>query len=307
MTDIIEFLRKEGVSSDLLEGVSAFRAEYPAAGEKQEGRVPLTDILYYGKKVWEEALAALLAGKNLLLCGPKATGKNVLADDLASCFHRPAWNISFHISMDASWLIGADTFDGNRVVFRPGPVWLCAKEGGFGILDEVNMARNEALAVLHSALDHRRMIDVPGYEKIDVHPAARFIGTMNYGYAGTRDLNEALSSRFVILQMPTISETDLERLLAARFPGMKGKIRSQFVRLFLEINKKAESAEISERALDLRGLLDAIALTEKGIKAGDALEMCVVNKTFDKYEHSLIRDVIGARIPADLGRNEIFG
>ncbi len=294
MTDIIEFLKKEGVSSDLLEGVSAFRAAYPADGEKQEGRVPLTDILYYGKKVWEEALAALLAGKNLLLCGPKATGKNVLADDLASCFHRPAWNISFHISMDASWLIGADTFDGNRVVFRPGPVWLCAKEGGFGILDEVNMARNEALAVLHSALDHRRMIDVPGYEKIDVHPAARFIGTMNYGYAGTRDLNEALSSRFVILQMPTISETDLERLLAARFPGMKGKIRSQF-------------AEISERALDLRGLLDAIALTEKGIKAGDALEMCVVNKTFDKYERSLIRDVIGARIPADLGRNEIFG
>ena len=63
MTDIIEFLKKEGVSSDLLEGVSAFRAAYPADGEKNEGRVPLTDILYYGKKVWEEALAALLAGK----------------------------------------------------------------------------------------------------------------------------------------------------------------------------------------------------------------------------------------------------
>ena len=84
-------------------------------------------------------------------------------------------------------------------------------------------------------------------------------------------------------------------------------IRSQFVRLFIEIDKKAESAEISERALDLRGLLDAIALTEKGIKAGDALEMCVVNKTFDKYERAMIRDVISARIPADLGRNEIFG
>ena len=122
-----------------------------------------------------------------------------------------------------------------------------------------------------------------------------------------RDLNEALSSRFAILQMPSISEIDLERLLASRFPGMKGKIRSQFVRLFIEIDKKAESAEISERALDLRGLLDAIALTEKGIKAGDTLEMCVVNKTFDKYERAMIRDVISARIPADLGRNEIFG
>ena len=48
MTDILEFLKKEGVSSDLLDGVSEFRAAYPAAGEKQEGRVPFTDYTYYG-------------------------------------------------------------------------------------------------------------------------------------------------------------------------------------------------------------------------------------------------------------------
>ncbi len=309
MSDIIEFLKDEKVSSDLIEGVRQFRAEFPLADpqEKLKGRVPEADYLYYGREVWEKALAAVLAGKNLLLCGPKATGKNVLADDLAACFRRPAWNISFHISMDASWLIGADSYDGNKVVFRPGPVWLCAKEGGFGILDEVNMARNEALAVLHSTLDHRRMIDVPGYEKIDVHPAARFIGTMNYGYAGTRDLNEALSSRFAILQMPSISDTDLERLLASRFPKMREKIRTQFVRLFIEIDKKAQSAEISERALDLRGLLDALKLTEQGLGAGDALEMCLINKTFDSYERTLIRDVVDARIPHDLSSSEIFG
>ena len=43
MTDILEFLKKEGVSSNLLDGVSEFRGAYPAAGEKQEGRVPFTD------------------------------------------------------------------------------------------------------------------------------------------------------------------------------------------------------------------------------------------------------------------------
>ena len=308
MADILEFLKNENVDPALLEGVVKFRAEHPLteAQEKLQGRIPSPDYLYYGREVWECALAALLAGKNLLLCGPKATGKNVFADNLAACFRRPSWNISFHINMDASWLIGADSYDGSRVSFRPGPVWLCAKEGGFGILDEVNMARNEALAVLHSTLDHRRMIDVPGYDKIDVHPAARFIGTMNYGYAGTRDLNEALSSRFAILQMPSISDTDLERLLSARFPKMRDKIRAQFVRLFLEIDKKAQSAEISERALDLRGLLDAVALTERGICAGDALELCVINKTFDSYERTLVRDVIDARIPRGLTRDEIF-
>ena len=50
------------------------------------------------------------------------------------------------------------------------------KGGGFGILDEINMARNEALAVLHSVLDFRRVIDVPGYDRIEVADDTRFIG-----------------------------------------------------------------------------------------------------------------------------------
>ena len=38
-------------------------------------------ITYIGRKaVWEEALTAILSGENLLLVGPKATGKNVLAE-----------------------------------------------------------------------------------------------------------------------------------------------------------------------------------------------------------------------------------
>ena len=47
---------------------------------------------------------------------------------------------------------------------------------------------------------------VPGYDKIVVRPETRFIGTMNYGYAGTRELNEALTSRFAVLDMPLISD-----------------------------------------------------------------------------------------------------
>ena len=34
---------------------------------------------YYGREIWEAAAAALLCGRNLLLAGSKATGKNVLA------------------------------------------------------------------------------------------------------------------------------------------------------------------------------------------------------------------------------------
>ena len=122
----------------------------------------------------DPVLAALLCGENLLLAGGKATGKNVLAENLAAAFGRPAWDISFHVNMDAASLIGMDTFADGQVVFRPGPVYRCAQCGGFGVLDEINMAKNEALAVLHAVLDFRRAIDVPGYDRIPLAEETRF-------------------------------------------------------------------------------------------------------------------------------------
>ena len=308
MKSLMEFLSQEGVSSMLLDRVAEYRKTYDAMEipEDTSRRIPQSEVRYYGTGVWEKAIAALLSGENLLLAGPKATGKNVLAENLAELFGRPLWDVSFHVNVDASYLIGTDTYDGSRVTFRPGPIYNCAVYGGFGVLDEINMARNEALAVLHATLDFRHVIDVAGYDRIPVSPAARFIGTMNYGYAGTRDLNEALCSRFAILDMPLIGEGDLQRLLKDVFPAIKPKICQQFVHLFYEIERKAQAAEISERALDLRGLIDAIRLVEKGIRSGDALEMCIVNKTFDAYERRLVTDVINSRIPTDLKREDVF-
>ena len=303
MLDFLE--EEEQVSPALLREVRAFRAANEPA-EALRPRVPRPRYHYYGRAVWEQALAALLCGKNLLLAGGKATGKNVLAENLAAAFGRPAWDVSFHVNMDAASLIGMDTFEGGQVRFRPGPIYQCAQYGGFGILDEINMAKNEALAVLHAALDFRRAIDVPGYARVELQPAARFIATMNYGYAGTRELNEALTSRFAVIQMPAISPENLERLLAGQFPALKKKYRAQFAQLFFELQKKCDSAEISTKALDLRGLLDALDLMGKGVPVAAALDMGITNKAFDGYEQGLIRDVIAARIPARLDAAALF-
>lgn len=301
---LIDFLRAEGLRPALIDKLLAFQTSFPPAAK--DARIPCPAYYYYGKELWEDALTALLCGKNLLLVGPKATGKNVLAENLAAAFGRPCWNISFHINLDASYMIGSDTFKDGAVSFRPGPVFACARQGGFAVLDEINMARNEALAVLHSLLDHRHILDVPGYELIHTHPAARFIATMNYGYTGTRELNEALASRFVILKLPAISERNLLKLLAREFPNLKEQMRAQFAALFFDLQKKCASAEISSKALDLRGLLDALTLMENGLDARRALFMGIANKSFDDYETTLIEDVIAMRIPENFPNEKIF-
>ncbi len=198
MSMIKGYLEQQEIDSGLVADVQAFRDTYEVDVQVRD-RVLVPDVLFYGKDILEMSIAVLLQGDNLLLSGAKATGKNVLCETLAWIFGRPSYDISFHVNTDSASLIGTDTFIANEVQLRKGPVYQCAEFGGFGILDEVNMAKNDAVAVLHAALDHRRRIDVPGYSKIHLHPATRFIGTMNDGYAGTKELNEALVSRFMLI------------------------------------------------------------------------------------------------------------
>ena len=90
---MLDFLEQEHISRDILDGIRAYRARYPLP-ERLRPRVPHPHYHYYGREIWEAAAAALLCGRNLLLAGSKATGKNVLAENLSMAFDRPAWNVS---------------------------------------------------------------------------------------------------------------------------------------------------------------------------------------------------------------------
>jgi len=302
---VLNFLRKEGISENLIDEVDKFRKFYKVES-KLEYRIPSPKYKYYGNDVWEEAITALLCGENLLLVGSKATGKNVLAENLSAVFGRPKWDISFHVNTDSSSLIGTDTFENGQVVFRNGPIYECAKWGGFGVLDEINMAKNDSVAVLHATLDYRRIIDVPGYDKITIDDASRFIATMNYGYAGTRELNEALTSRFMVINMPNISADNLRKLLQIEYPDLKEGYVEQFAGLFKDLQLKSENSEISTKSVDLRGLLSSVNLMNKGLSPIKALQMGIANKSFDDFERTLVEDVIRLRISDSMERNEIF-
>ena len=301
----LQFLEEQEVSPVLIEQVEVFRKEYPVH-EAVKNRISEPKIPFYGKEILEMAMATLLQGSNLLLTGGKATGKNILAENLAWMFGRPSYNISFNVNTDSSSLIGTDTFRNNEVQLRKGSVYRCAEEGGFGVFDEINMAKNDAASVLHATLDYRRMIDVPGYERIELHPATRFIGTMNYGYAGTRELNEALVSRFLVIDMPELSEENLRKILKHDYPGMKEAAEDAFCGLFLDLQTKAQNSEISTKALDLRGLLGALGAVKIGLNPYQAVQMGITNKAFDIFEKEIVSDMVMTRIPEDWTKENVF-
>ena len=259
----LQFLEEQEVSPVLIEQVEAFRKEYPVH-EAVRNRISEPKIPFYGKEILEMAMAALLQGSNLLLTGGKATGKNILAENLAWMFGRPSYNISFNVNTDSSSLIGTDTFRNNEVQLRKGSVYRCAEEGGFGV------------------------------------------GTMNYGYAGTRELNEALVSRFLVIDMPELSEENLRKIIRHDYPGIKEAAEDAFCGLFLDLQTKAQNSEISTKALDLRGLLGSLGAVEIGLHPYQAVQMGITNKAFDIFEKEIVSDMVMTRIPEDWTKENVF-
>ena len=300
-----EFLIEQGISPKLAGEVRKFR-ESSQVEEKVKNRLACPEMPFFGKEILEMGIVSILQGENLLLCGSKATGKNILAENLACIFGRPLYNISFHVNTDSSTLIGTDTFQDNEVKLRKGPVYQCAYYGGFGVLDEINMAKNDAVSVLHATLDYRKVIDVPGYDRIELHPACRFIGTMNYGYAGTKELNEALVSRFLVINMPPLTEELLVQILQASFPDAKAGAMEQFAGLFLDMQTKALNGEISTKAMDLRGMLAALKVMRGGLAPLPAVTMGITNKSFDLFEREMIEDIVATRIPSSWTSQDVF-
>ncbi|MBK5244172.1 MAG: MoxR family ATPase [Eubacteriaceae bacterium] len=303
--ELYQELLKQGIDEKFIDDVKYFRSFYKLEDHLQD-RVPSTETVFYGKDIWAMCITAILEGENILLSGPKATGKNVLADNICELFNRPQWNTSFHVNTDSSSLIGTDTFIDNEVRLRRGSVYECAINGGFGVFDEINMAKNDALVVLHSALDYRKVIDVPGYEKIKLHEATRFIGTMNYEYAGTKELNEALVSRFMTIDIPQIEEETLMMILKDYFPDVKEDILPQFAGIFLDLQEKSKNSEISTKSVDLRGIIGSLKTIRRGLKPMLAVDMGVVGKTFDQYEKEIVLDVIKTRIRESWEASDVF-
>lgn len=46
---------------------------------------------FFGEEILEKAVTAILEGENILLCGDKATGKNVLAEKDLESWMRSIW------------------------------------------------------------------------------------------------------------------------------------------------------------------------------------------------------------------------
>ncbi|WCF11445.1 AAA family ATPase (plasmid) [Paenibacillus thiaminolyticus] len=237
--------------------------------------------------------------RNLLFEGDKGVGKNVLTETLAWLYKRPLMEFSMNSQHDNTSLLGGKTIEtdengNNKMGFDLEITIQAAQVGGILVFDEFNTGLAHALSVFNSLLDDRRRITVPGFGVVQADKNFFAIAPQNKDYQGTFENNEATADRFVPIVFPQF--TKLKDVLLTKVPQVGLTTINKCDEIFKAIKKMVTDGEVSDRAITIRGFIDACLVLEEDIPLKDALLDNVVNRCNDLDDRKKVLNAINALI-----------
>lgn len=171
---------------------------------------------------------ALYGASNIILTGPKGTGKSLAFAAWAAHKQYPMVTVDCSEDLRTSKLLGACTLRGGETPFVLGPIptaFEIANETGHCILnfEEINALSPQAQKILNPVLDFRKRVELPEAGRVfTLHENATLwiVGSMNTaGYGGTHQLNEDLMSRVDLVQVGYPDVADERVLIEAALPA----------------------------------------------------------------------------------------
>lgn len=180
----------------------------------------------------------------LLLHGPAGTGKTMSCKLICRETGLPVMEtINCTESLD-EFVLGKFLPDGDKIVFWESYVTRAIRYGGAVIFEEINFARPQHLAFLNSLLDDNGFVRLDNGEVVRRHKNFRFFATMNIGYYGTKELNQALYNRFnAIVELAELSDDAITRMLTARVPECAEQT-DKLISVYHKLKKKINSEEL---------------------------------------------------------------
>ncbi|MGC5629228.1 AAA family ATPase [Georgenia sp. Z1344] len=167
-------------------------------------------------------LAAVAAGRDILLEGPPGTSKSTLLRAIAEEWGIPFVLVEGNADLTPSKLIGGH--DPSRVLregykdenFVDGPLVRAMREGGFLYIEEFNRAPDDTLNTLLTAMAERE-VTVPRVGSVTAQPTFRIIASMNpYDNVGTTRLSSSVHDRFNRLVVDYQGADDERAIVALR-------------------------------------------------------------------------------------------
>ena len=182
--------------------------------------------------------------KTILFHGPSGTGKTMSCKLLAQMIDLPIMEtINCTENLD-EFVLGKYIPMDDKVIFQESYVTKAIRYGGAVVFEEINFAKPQYLAFLNSLLDDNGFVRLDSGEVVKRHKNFRFFATMNVGYLGTKELNQALYNRFnAVIAVNELSDKAIENMLITRVPECE-EIVADVLKYYHQIQTKIEREEL---------------------------------------------------------------
>jgi MoxR-like ATPase len=209
-------------------------------------------------------LAAVAAGRDILLEGPPGTSKSTLLRAITAEWGIPLVFVEGNADLTPAKLVGHHNparvlrEDYSQENFVDGPLVEAMREGGFLYIEEFNRAPEDTLNTLLTAMAERR-IAVPRVGEVIAVDTFRVIASMNpYDNIGTTRLSTSVHDRLCRLAI-TYQDAAAERgivALRAPLPDLKPAVYERLVADSVAVTRATREHEDIRQGSSVRGAID---------------------------------------------------
>jgi|SRR5882724_6976433 len=209
-------------------------------------------------------LAAVVAGRDLLLEGPPGTSKSTILRAITTSWGIPLHFVEGNADLTPAKLVGHHNparvlrEDYSAANFVPGPLVAAMREGGFLYVEELNRAPEDTLNTLLTAMAERE-VNVPRVGRIAAAGSFRLVASMNpFDNIGTTRISASVYDRLCRLAVGYQSPTEDREIVALR----TGSAHAELVADAVAITRATRSRPDVRQGSSVRGAIDLVAVDE---------------------------------------------
>ncbi|WP_218939251.1 AAA family ATPase [Microbacterium sediminis] len=211
----------------------------------------------------ELTLAAVAAGRDIVLEGPPGTSKTTILTAITAEWGVPLLFVEGNADLTPAKLVGHHNparvlrEDYSADNFVAGPLVEAMRVGGFLYIEEFNRAPDDTLNTLLTAMADRA-ITVPRVGRIEARPTFRVIASMNpYDNVGTTRLSTSVHDRLNRLAIG-YQDADAEERIVALRSGERGPLGERMTADAVAVTRATRRHPDVRQGSSVRGAIDCV-------------------------------------------------
>lgn len=239
-----------------------------APGELAANRERIAAHIVGRERELELTLAAVAAGRDILLEGPPGTSKTTMLTAITEEWGIPLLFVEGNADLTPSKLVGHHNparvlkEDYSADNFVAGPLVEAMRDGGFLYIEEFNRAPEDTINTLLTAMADRS-IAVPRVGRITAKRTFRVIASMNpYDNVGTTRLSTSVHDRLNRLAIGYQDAPSEERIVALR-TGAGGAIGERLIADAVAVTRATRGHPDVRQGSSVRGAIDSVLVALK--------------------------------------------